>query len=439
MEQQERAALVAQWQQALIAIRATPIGTTLPEQLLGQLVDELAAGLDAQPFDEQRGARVGAALAEAGLTDAAVPTASAPTLYRLAADRDSAGANERATRLAAALVRGHRERRERFRRESASPEPTGPDTAVADSAPAEGRSATGEMLRIALDHAPVAVAIGHLDGTFYYANPALGDVLGIPVESLRSITAFDFTHPDDVDELNTALFDMVAARSGTVHFERRMVRADGEQRWLNFAVTYVRRAGEEDDYFLAIGQDVTERHRLQEELHWQARHDQLTGLPNRRHLVERIDSVTAAATAGNRLGLCFADLDQFKEINDRYGHNTGDRVLVAVADRLRSSLLDADCTVARVGGDEFVVLIPPPADDDQVTAIADRVLSALTGSLSVGGHRLRVSASIGVVTSAAAGCQADTLLDTADRGLYRAKSSGRQQWRLEMVAPRADE
>jgi diguanylate cyclase (GGDEF)-like protein len=253
---------------------------------------------------------------------------------------------------------------------------------------------------------------------------------------LRGISVYDFAHPDDRDEISKVVFDkLVPAREGTMRLERRLVRADGSTGWVAFAITYVRGIGGSSDYLLAVGEDVTERHRLEEELHRQARHDPLTGLPNRRHLLERIETIVATSNLDDRVGLCFVDLDRFKEINDRYGHGIGDRVLSVAATRLSDSLIGEDCTLARIGGDEFVAVVSPPADNDRVTAVADRLLSALARPLDVGEHRLRVSASIGAVVTTVAGVQPEVLLDAADRELYQAKTRGKDQWVIHIHEP----
>lgn len=171
------------------------------------------------------------------------------------------------------------------------------------------------------------------------------------------------------------------------------------------------------------------------ELNWQARHDPLTGLPNRRCLPERIESLISDAREGDRVGLCFVDLDGFKEINDRYGHRIGDRVLLAVATRMRDNLAADRCLIARIGGDEFVVLVPPPADDRGVGALAEEMLSALDGSIAVDDHRVRMSASVGAVVTWMSNTRAEELLDAADREFYRAKKGGKGRWILRVLGP----
>lgn len=417
MEELERVALVSQWSRALTATGEMP--TPQPARgVLDTLVDDLAAGVNSEPFDDAVGARAGAALVAAGLLDPAAPATAAAVLYRIAARSPRSDADERAGTLLDAIARGHRQALRQSRTPTTEPAAhPGPPWPVPD-----------EMFRIAVENSPIAIAFGDTDGELLYANRAMSALLGVPIQALERITVHEFSHPEDRAEVNAMIFGrLLAARTGTVCMERRLVRADGSIRWASFAVTYVPATGGQDDFGLGVVEDVTERHRLQEQLHWQARHDQLTGLPNRRQLLERIETIAATATRGDLIGLCFTDLDRFKQINDHYGHATGDQVLVTVADRLRESLREYGCMTARLGGDEFITLVAPPADDRKVGAVADRLRSALTPPVTVGAHRLPVSASIGVVVSPVAGKAADTLLDAADRALYRAKTSRTHQ------------
>lgn len=208
------------------------------------------------------------------------------------------------------------------------------------------------------------------------------------------------------------------------------MRADGSVGWMSFAISYVKGNGGQPDYLLAIGADVTEQHRLEDELRRQARHDPLTGLPNRRYLLERIDELITTASDGDRAGLCFADLDHFKNVNDRFGHGTGDKVLAAVAGRLNDGLSEHDCLVSRLGGDEFVVLVPPPATAAQITVISEKLLSVFSDPITVDGQQLQVAASIGAVVTPIVGANAESLLDAADASLYYAKTSGKGHWVL---------
>lgn len=424
MEEPPRSVLASQWWQALTSICQVPISTRPALHLLGELIDQLAAGLDADPFDATPGVRVGQTLVTTmTLLDPGVPIASAQVLYTLAEHSTRDDADQRIAALLTALGQGHQMR--------LSPKETAEQSA---------RRAADRRFQIIFDNAAVAIGISDTEGKLIDANQRMADMIGAPLEALIGHSVHHFAHPDDVDEIGTLIFEkLVPAREGTVKLERRALRDDGSIGWAAFSVTYVKGTGGEADYLLGVGEDVTDRHRLQQELHWQARHDQLTALPNRRHLLERIQAIVAAAAHDDdHLGLCFADLDRFKEINDHYGHAVGDRVLVATATRLRDSLRGTDCMIARIGGDEFVVLVSPPTDDHRVTAVADTLLSALAEPITVGERRLHVSASIGAVVARVADAPAEALLDAADRGLYHAKTSGEHRWILHEFEPRTD-
>ncbi len=291
-----------------------------------------------------------------------------------------------------------------------------------------------EVFRCLFDNAAIAMAIGDTDGTLVYANRSLAEMIGVPVEQLRGISVYHFAHPDDQNEINAVVFDgLVRAREGTVKLERRLVRIDGSIGWVAFTISYVQGSDGLPDYLLAVGEDATERHRVEEELRRAARHDALTGVPNRRYLLERIEMLTAAVDGDDRVGLCFVDLDRFKQINDRYGHGIGDQVLRAVATRLQDELAGQGCTLARIGGDEFVVLLAPPVDDGRVAAVVDRMLSALAGPIVVGERRLWVSASVGAIIATASNTDAAALLDAADRELYQAKVRDKDRWVLRIL------
>jgi diguanylate cyclase (GGDEF)-like protein len=170
---------------------------------------------------------------------------------------------------------------------------------------------------------------------------------------------------------------------------------------------------------------------LEAELHRQAHHDALTGLPNRRQLVDTLAGIIAAAAPHERIGLGFIDLDGFKGVNDTYGHGVGDRLLAAVAQRL--AVCAGKTMLARVGGDEFVVLLPPPCDPPRIAAIAEALLGALAEPIVVDEHKLTLSACIGAIVTRVTGADAEALLDIADAGLYRAKAAGPNRWVLHSV------
>jgi diguanylate cyclase (GGDEF)-like protein len=181
---------------------------------------------------------------------------------------------------------------------------------------------------------------------------------------------------------------------------------------------------------VAAGHDVTDRSEREKELAVKASHDALTGLPNRTQLLERLDAALGRARrAGRLVGLAFLDLDRFKVVNDRFGHDGGDRLLVQVAHRLTSVLRPADL-VARLGGDEFVVLCDGVEDKSHALTVANRVAHAIgTRPYTIDGASIRVTASVGLALSLGTE-HPEALLRDADAALYRAKHGGRARIEL---------
>jgi diguanylate cyclase (GGDEF)-like protein len=174
-------------------------------------------------------------------------------------------------------------------------------------------------------------------------------------------------------------------------------------------------------------EDNTERHVLSEQLRHQANHDHLTGLANRALFTERLQAAFGGS-AGQRVGLCYLDLDGFKAINDTLGHVVGDQLLVAVGERLDGLVSAPGRLVARMGGDEFVVLVEHTTGTEELVTLAEQILAAVATPVHIGGHRLTVSASIGLVErSVFDASPAETMRD-ADVTLHWAKVDGKNRW-----------
>ena len=181
--------------------------------------------------------------------------------------------------------------------------------------------------------------------------------------------------------------------------------------------------------YVSIRFDVTEKRKFLETLQWQAEHDELTGLPNRFLLSKALDqAIVKAKSQPSTVAVGVLDLDGFKQINDRYGHEIGDRLLVAVADRLKHSMRIED-TVARLGGDEFVLILGV-RDPKVLESALQRLLAALSAVYIIDGIGINISASIGVTLYPNDNENADTLLRHADQAMYKAKQSGRNCFHL---------
>ena len=195
--------------------------------------------------------------------------------------------------------------------------------------------------------------------------------------------------------------------------------------------------GGEGDYVLIITEDVTDELAAYAQIHHMAQHDGLTNLPNRNLFNERLKTALAySADDGSGVGILCLDLDNFKNINDAYGHGFGDKILLTLASRLRKCLRDQD-TLARLGGDEFAVVLPCVKRLEEAQQAAQRLIEAVAPAFSIDGHSFAVGISVGIALSTPSGNTAEQLLQHSDMALYEAKRNGRNRhevFRPEMEA-----
>ena len=185
----------------------------------------------------------------------------------------------------------------------------------------------------------------------------------------------------------------------------------------------------EDDSWLATFEDVTDRLQAQQKIAFMARHDALTGLPNRVLFAERVEIALAASGCGESFALLCLDLDHFKQVNDTLGHPFGDELLRAVGDRLASCIRETDM-VARLSGDEFAIVQTNVAGPDDATLLAGRITEMLKVPFDIDGNRITVGVSIGISLAPIDGTSYGKLLKNADVALYKAKADGRNTWRF---------
>jgi diguanylate cyclase (GGDEF)-like protein/PAS domain S-box-containing protein len=277
-----------------------------------------------------------------------------------------------------------------------------------------------------------AVGIGIFDehGRMVQVNQALADMLGYRLDEMHGMSVPEMTHPSDPPEMWQRYEQMARGELDHLRMEKAYYRKDGAVVWTDLTVSQLRDDQGRPQFNVALIDDVTDRHHLQERLRHQATHDPLTRLPNRTLFTDRLAEVVAAASTGDRIGVCYLDLDGFKRINDTLGHDIGDRLLSMVAERLGECAAERGHLAARMGGDEFVILVEHSAGPDQLAELAEAALRTLDTPVAVGRHRLRVTASIGVVERPATGADPAEILKAADVTLYRAKAAGRGRWAL---------
>jgi diguanylate cyclase (GGDEF)-like protein len=279
------------------------------------------------------------------------------------------------------------------------------------------------LLRGLLDGLPFGVAMIDRDGVMALWNDELAEILPAPpargggndisslLRELRRIVS-------DPEELEARLREAVGDPQGATEFEVALrdggalaITASGLPPWDGASVICFR--------------DATGELHARRELEHRAMHDPLTGLPNRELLMDRLSVALARlGRQGTGLGVLFIDLDGFKAINDAHGHAVGDELLVSIASRLRRELRDGD-TVARYGGDEFVVLCEDLVHLDSAMPLARRLAAAIGRPVSAGDRLLAVQASVGVVVEQNPSTSAEALVTRADAEMYRVKQRAR--------------
>ncbi len=278
-------------------------------------------------------------------------------------------------------------------------------------------------------NAPMGVAITTPRGVVIDANPALAALVTLPTEKLRGRSVLDLVHPDAALAAREAHATLMAQRDRPMRHETRLVRADGSDVPVQVTASWVSATPEgQAPHLVMIVEDITDRKALEAQLVHRSLHDPLTGLPNR---VLFQDRLWHALNRGKRertpTCVLIVDLDNFKSINDELGHPTGDRVLVAFADRLRSVLRASD-TAARLGGDEFSIVCENTEPSD-AEVLADRLRGAVKEPLQLEGTLVALGISIGV-GAATGGADAEEsyerVVREADDAMYADKARGRR-------------
>jgi diguanylate cyclase (GGDEF)-like protein/PAS domain S-box-containing protein len=278
------------------------------------------------------------------------------------------------------------------------------------------------------DRVPVGLYQSTPEGQFLDANPALVEMLGCTNrEELLSANTADFY----VDAHERERWQSMMEKEGVVQgFEVRFRRRDGAAIWVRNSARTVHDAHGEMLYYEGSLEDITERKQAEETIKRMAYHDALTGLPNRRLFSDRMNIAMARAYRNRKkLAVMLLDLDDFKDVNDRLGHSVGDRLLQVVGQRLTGLLRQGD-TVARMGGDEFMVLLPEVAGVEGAAEVAQKILESIRESYVLDGHELHVSTSVGIALYPDDGEDAETLMRNADIAMYRAKDQGRNNYQL---------
>lgn len=287
------------------------------------------------------------------------------------------------------------------------------------------RKTETEMRKLsrALEQTADTVMITDRDGVIEYVNPAFERITGYAATDALGKQPNILRSGKQGHEFYRALWERILM--GEVFSDIFVNRSrTGELYYEQKTITPLRDTSGAITHFVATGRDITERVEFEERLRYLAQHDTLTALPNRAMLLDRLQTILAAARAQARMvAVLFLDLDRFKNINDTLGHDAGDSLLLDLGQRLHEHLRTHD-NIARFGGDEFVIVMDDIDGPDDAGMLAQRILDTLTRPFDVAGSQLHVGASIGISLFPADGDDSGSLLKNADAAMYRAKEAG---------------
>src|SRR5664279_5433227 len=285
-----------------------------------------------------------------------------------------------------------------------------------------------ERFRALTEQSTDIILIADPSGQIKYASPSVHTVLAVHGDSLAGTNMMDLVHPDDFAKTMSTRPRSVAYRQNPI-VEFRLRHADGS--WLYFECV-VRNLIQHKNIggIVYNARDITERKHAQEQLLFNATHDALTGLPDRALFLERLQSVVDRMKRHphEAAAVLFIDIDDFKVVNDCYGHATGDALIKEVSDRLRACLR-SDGTIARMGGDEFTVLVEDVTDPSDAIRVAERIQSSFERPFLLEGLEIFKSVSIGIALTSPE-TSAEVVLQNADIAMYRAKAQGKARSEL---------
>ena len=288
----------------------------------------------------------------------------------------------------------------------------------------QGLRASEERFRALVQHAADVILVLEPDGTVRHVSPAVQAVLGYEPDRLVGTRGWGLVHEGDAQSAQVFHAELLEQR-GSRSVELRWQHRDGSWRWLEVKGTnLLHQAGVRG--IVLNARDISRHKSLEAQLVQRALHDQLTGLPNRMLFMDRLEqALERSARRGKFAAVLFLDLDRFKLVNDNLGHDHGDQLLVQVAERLRGCLRRVD-TIARIGGDEFTVLLEDVGVSADAALVAERIIEAFRGSFRIENQEIFVGASIGIALGGRdQGTTAQGLLRNADIAMYRAKANGR--------------
>ena len=283
-----------------------------------------------------------------------------------------------------------------------------------------------EMFRAAFDYSTIGMALVYHNGRWHRINRSLCQILGYSEHELLDKNFKDLIHPDDRFSAMAKLEQLLRSKVATFQTETRCIHKLGHVVWVLWSVSQALVENSDSPHLIFQIQNITDRKEAEQRLLHDALHDTLTGLPNRALLEDHLQLTIARAKRRHnlRFAVLFLDVDRFKLVNDSLGHMIGDQLLVGIARRLEKCLRPED-TIARVGGDEFTILLEDLSNEQEAIMVAERIHQELKMSFNLSGRDVFTTVSIGIAHGSMAYDHPEQILRDADTAMYRSKSLGK--------------
>ncbi len=433
-----REELARAWTTSATSRAYIPRAVAEVEDLLLELVDQLLAALAGDEAPEPTGLRVGTRLVREGFIDPTALQATIDSLTRgLLGDLERTPDLELARRTVAllgALSAGYADGLRSYTLTQQEQVKQALFNAMVRTE--HNLRATENRFREVFTSSAVGIAITDLDGMCVESNPALSQILACPPGRLAGRMLQDFfLSNDDVPDARGTPGDVragyrrvLAGEAERVHEHRGLRKEDGDTAWVFLAISLVHDGAGDPAFFVTMVQDITDLQLLQDRLSHQLLYDMLTNLPNRQLFASRLETTLGRAEPGATVTLCLVNLDAFAGLNNAFGHEFGNRLLKTVGQRLEDAAEGERALVARVGPDEFAVLIEDSATTPPLDDVIGKINAELAETEYIDGRGVGIGASIGAIRCVAEEMSATEVFRAADSALRKAKATGRRQW-----------
>lgn len=426
----DRSELAAEWADVLARVIYIARSRDDIERSLGDALDDLVRALSTAPFDPGPAAKIAENLVDLGLAGSDGVERSLRVLGtglpHLAEFDRIDGAADNLPRLLATMARGFSD----GMRQKLYDEQEGLTRALIQARENAERALSDSeaLFEEIFTSSSVGMAISDLDGNLLRSNRALADILGHRRGKLAANRLEEIFHPDDADHLRLRYAVLLEEGSLPFREQRRLRRRDDDETLVYLSASVLRDPAGAPRYYVTSAEDVSDKHFLQGQLQFQATHDALTGLANRSRFIGRLEEVLRGRQSHEDVTVFHLDLDGFRTINNGMGREAGDRLLCAVAGRLRDVFADERTTIARFDGDEFGVLVENTPSTPSIAHLAARINEDLAEPVYIGDQGIAATASIAVLHHPPTDALPANVLRATDITLQRLKAGGRRQW-----------